>query len=109
MSWSGFQLRIKFTLLKTFYENGECTTHSAKTPNHFLKNKAPYGSIGRRLMTKFEIISSVLTAKSPGRKRSSLSEEQLVLVQDSVTVSPKKSICRSWISRPLHCIEFWVA
>ena len=49
-------------------------------------------------MTKFEIISSVSTAKSPGRKHSSRSEEQLVLVQDSVTVSPKKSIRPSWIS-----------
>ena len=40
-------------------------------------------------MTKFETISSVLTAKSPEPKRSSRSEEQLVLVQDSVTVSQK--------------------
>ena len=64
----------------------------------FGRNEAPCGSIGRRLMTKFEIISSVLTAKSPERKHSSRSEEQLVLVQDSVTVSPKKLIRPSWIS-----------
>ena len=75
----------------------------------FGRNEAPCGSIGRRLMTKFETISSVLTAKSPEPKRSSRSEEQLVLVQDSVTVSQKKLICRSWTSRPLHCIEFCVA
>ena len=56
----------------------------------FGRNEAPCGSILRRLMTKFETISSVLTSKSPERKRSSRSEEQLVLVQDSVTVSPKK-------------------
>ena len=41
-------------------------------------------------MTKFETISSVLTAKSPGQKLFSQFEEQFVLVQDSVTVSPKK-------------------
>ena len=51
-------------------------------------------------MTKFESTGSVLTLKSPGQNRSRRSEEQLVVVQDSVTVSPGKSIHRR--SQQLH-------
>ena len=56
----------------------------------FGSNGAPCESTVRRLMTKFEAISSVLMMKSPGRKRSCRTEEQLE--HDSVTVSPGKSI-----------------
>ena len=45
-------------------------------------------------MTEFETTSSVLTVKSPERKRSGRTEEQLALVQDSATVSQGKSIRR---------------
>ena len=45
-------------------------------------------------MTKFEISGSVLTLKSSKRKRSGRTGEQLVLLQDSVTVGPEQSICQ---------------
>ena len=79
MSWSGFQLRNKFSLLKTFYKNGESTTPSAKTPNHFWKKRSNVRVYWTQTNTKFETTGSVLTVKSHGPKRSSRSEEQLVL------------------------------
>ena len=41
-------------------------------------------------MTKFETTGQTLTVKLPGRKLSCGTEKQLVLVQDSITVSPGK-------------------
>ena len=110
MSWSGFQLRDKFLFFERHFTKIENVRRTVrKLQIIFGRNEIPFESIVRRLMTKFKTISSVLTAKSPGPKPSCRSEEQLVLVQNSVTVSPKKSIHRSWISRPLHCNEFCVA
>ena len=60
----------------------------------FGKSEAPCESTVRRLMTKFETTGSVLKVKSPRRKHFRRTEEQLVLVLDSVTVSPGKSVCR---------------
>ena len=58
------------------------------------RNEAPCEPTVRRLMTKFETTGSVSKVKWPGRKRSCRTEEQLILVQDSGTVSPGKSIRR---------------
>ena len=81
--------------VKTFYENGKCATQTErKFRTNFRRNEAACESTVRRSMTKFETTGSVLTVKLPGRKRSCRTEEQLVLVQDSVPVSPGKSIHR---------------
>ena len=60
----------------------------------FGKNEVSCESAVRRLVTKFETTGSVLTVKLPGRKRSRRTEEQIVLVQDSVLANPRKSIRR---------------
>ena len=82
-------------IVKTFYQNGECSTEAVrKLRIIFGRNKALYESTVRRLVIKFETTGSVLTVKSPRRKRSRRTEEQLVFVQDSAIASPGKSICR---------------
>ena len=82
-------------IVKTFYQNGECATQAVrKLRIIFERNEAPCESTVRRLVTKFETTNSVLTGKLLGEKRSRRTEEQFVLVQDSVIASPGKSIRR---------------
>ena len=71
-----------------------------KLQTDFGRNEAPYESILCRLMIKFETTGSVLTVKLPGQKRSCPNEEQLVLGQNSVTASLRKSVCRR-----LQCLD----
>jgi hypothetical protein len=47
-----------------------------------------------RLIKKFETIGSVATVKSPGRNGTQRNAQQIAVVQQSVTVSPRKSIRR---------------
>ena len=78
----------------TLYEK-ECATQTMRNLHTiFDRNEAPCKFTASRAITKSETTGLVLTVKSPGRKRSCRTEKQLVLVQDSVTVSPGKSIRR---------------
>ena len=63
-----------------------------KLPTIFGRKEASCVPTVRRLITKFETTVSVLTVKSPKLKPSRQTEKQLVLEQDSVTVSPGKPI-----------------
>ena len=82
-------------IVKTFHENEECAAQTERKLRTICgRNEAPYESTVRRLIKKFEATGLVLTVKSSGRKHSCRTEEQLVIVPDSVTVSPEKSICR---------------
>ena len=99
-------------IVKTIYENGESASQTVrKLRTSFGRNKVQCDSFVRRLTTKLATIASVLTMKSPGLKCSCQTEEQLVLVQLSVTVSQGKSI-RRYLQQldilPLRCLEFYI-
>ena len=62
-------------VVKTFCQNEEYATQAVrKCRTIFGRNEAPCESAVRRLVTKFETTGSVLTVKSPGRKRSHRTE-----------------------------------
>ena len=71
-----------------------CDRNRAKTPNHFWQKQSSLQVYCKQTSDKFETTGSVLTVKSPGRKRSRRTEERLVLVQDNVIASSGKSIRR---------------
>ena len=90
-----FSTARRVVIVITFYQNGECATQAMrKLQTIFGKNEVSCESTIRRLVTKFETTGSVITVKSPGRKRSRRTEEQIVLMEDSVIASPQKSIRR---------------
>ena len=82
-------------IVKTFCQKGERATQVVqKLRTIFGRNQAPCESAVRRLVTKFETTGLVLTVKLPEREHFCQTEEQIVLVQNSVIASPRKSIRR---------------
>ena len=81
-------------IIKTLYQNGECATQAVRKLRTISgRNEDPCESTVRRLVTKFETTVSVLAMKSPDENVIE-TEEQPVLVQDSVIANPGKQICR---------------
>ena len=90
-----FSTAQRVLIVNTFYQIGERATQAVRNlQTIFGRNKAPCESTVRRLVKKFKTSGLVLTVKSPERKRSRRTEEQLVLVQNTVIASPGKLIRR---------------
>ena len=88
-----FSIAKRVLIVKTLYKNRGCAMQTVrKLRIIFGRNEAPYKSTIRRLMTELEATFSILTSKLPERKRSCRTEEQLVLVQNSVIMNSRKSI-----------------
>jgi len=90
-----FTNKQRIQIVKTYYQNYESGTETVRRLQAiFGRNEAPNKSTVLRLIKKFETTGSVATVKSPGRNRTQRNAQQIAVVQQSVTVSPGKSIRR---------------
>lgn len=90
-----FTCAQRVLIVKTFYQNGESYAATVRKLRNVLgRNEAPNESTVRRLMKKFFETGSTVDLKSPGRRRSGRTDQNIALVCDSVAVSPVKSIRR---------------
>lgn len=90
-----FTIEERVLIVKTHYKNGECYAETVRRLRAILgRNRAPTASTVLRLIKKFESTGSVGTVKSPGRNRIVRTEQNIAVVQDSVAVSPQKSLHR---------------
>ena len=88
VSWSGYQVRNELLLLRHFTKMENVRRKPCENSEPFLAEmKLPESLL-------YADTGSILTVKSPGRKRSRRTEKQPVLVHDSVIASPRKSIRR---------------
>lgn len=99
-----FTCAQRVLIVKTFYQSGEsCAATVRRLRGTLGRNEAPNESTVRRLMKKFEETGSVVDLKSPGRRRSARTEQNIEVVRDSVAVSPAKSIRRRSQQLRLRC------
>lgn len=90
-----FSIEQRILIVKTHYKNGECYAETArKLRAIFGRDNAPTATTVSRLVQKFEESGSVATRKSPGRNRNVRTQQNIAVVQDSVNVSPMKSLRR---------------
>lgn len=90
-----FTKEERVIIVKTHYRNGESYAETVRRLRRiFGRNNAPTASTVLRLIKKFEETGSVATIKTPGRDRTVRTEQNIALVQDSVAVSPQKSLQR---------------
>ncbi|KAJ4425428.1 hypothetical protein ANN_28043 [Periplaneta americana] len=90
-----FTCAQRVLIVKTFYQNGERDAATVRLLHAILgRIEAPNESTVRRLIKKFFETGSTVNLKSPGRRRSGRSEQNIAVVRDSVAVSPMKSIYR---------------
>jgi len=82
-------------IVKTYYQNHESGAETVKQLRSiFGRNEASNKTTVLQLIKKFETTGSVASVKSPGRNRTQRNAQQIAVVQQSVTVSPGKSIHR---------------
>lgn len=82
-------------VVKTYYKQNESPTVTVRVLRGILgRNAAPNESSVRRLISKFETTGSVINIKKTGRRRLVRTDENIAIVNDSVTVSPTRSIRR---------------
>ncbi|XP_039301292.1 uncharacterized protein LOC120356416 [Nilaparvata lugens] len=99
-----FTCAQRVLIVKTFYQNGESYAATVRLLRGTLgRNEAPNESTVRRLMKKFFETGSTVDLKSPGRRRSVRTKQNIALVRDSVAVSPAKSIRRRAQQLRLKC------
>jgi len=90
-----FSIEQRILIVKTHYKNGECYAETVrKLRAIFGRGNAPTATTVSRLVQKFEESGSVATRKSPGRNRNVRTQQNIAVVQDSVNVSPVKSLRR---------------
>ncbi|KAJ4427069.1 hypothetical protein ANN_26868 [Periplaneta americana] len=94
--------------MKTFHQNGESYAATVRRLSAILgHNEAPNESTVRRIMKKFFETGSTVNLKSPGRRRSGRSEQNIAVARDSVAVSSMKSIRRRFQQLGLRCSSVW--
>lgn len=93
----------RITVIKTFYKNNESPTGTIRALRGvFGRNATPSETAIRKLARKFETTGSVQSIKSSGRPRSARTIENIAVVQNSVMVSPGKSVRRR--AQQLHLL-----
>ena len=85
----------RIQVIKSYYKNSESPTATVRELRVTLgRNAAPTESSVRKLIRKFETTGSVSNVKKTGRPRSVRTQENIAVVRDNVTVSPRKSVRR---------------
>lgn len=88
-----FTTEERIQIVQIYYENGRSITNTIRRLRVvFHQNHIPSNTAIRNLMAKFERTGSVLDVKSPLRPRNVRSVENIAMVNESVTESPKTSI-----------------
>ncbi|KAL4125925.1 hypothetical protein QTP88_010162 [Uroleucon formosanum] len=90
-----YTIEQRVLFIKTHYKHGECVAVTVRKLRTILGYRgAPTATTITRLVSKFEETGSTANIKSPRRKRSQRTNENIAVVNDSVIVSPSKSIRR---------------
>jgi len=90
-----YTIEQRVFFIKTHYRHGECVAVTVRKLRTILGyREAPTATTITRLVSKFEETGLTAKIKSPERKRSQRTNENIAVVNDSVIVSPSNSIRR---------------